>query len=76
MKKIFWVQAAKRFALSGRVHVQAYHSENSFATGLSEGDIDPIQAWCEQHHCGRRTSFDTFQFKSKKEMTVFLLRWG
>lgn len=72
MKKIFWVESARRFSLAGRVEV----GPRGYEVGLNEGDIDPIQQWCEEHHCGRRISFDTFQFKNKKEMTMFLLRWG
>ena len=47
-----------------------------FELGLAERDIDPIQKWCEEHHCGVRTSFDTFRFKTQKEKMMFLLRWG
>jgi hypothetical protein len=72
MKRIFWVESSRRFSLSGRVEV----APRGFEVGLNENDIDPIQQWCEEHHCGRRVSFDTFQFKNKKEITMFLLRWG
>jgi hypothetical protein len=44
-------------------------------SGLSEKDIDPIADWCQVNACGRRTSFDTFQFDNKKQMSFFLLRW-
>ena len=44
--------------------------------GLSEGDIDPIQAWCQETGIGKRTSFDTFAFQSKADISMFLLRWG
>jgi len=47
-----------------------------FELGLAERDIDPIQKWCEEHTCGTRTSFNTFRFRSQKEKTIFLLRWG
>ena len=43
---------------------------------LQESDMDPIQEWCESHRCGVRTSFDTFKFKDKKQLTMFILRWG
>lgn len=43
---------------------------------LTESDIVPIQAWCQEHNCGRRTSFDTFKFKKPAEVAMFLLRWG
>jgi hypothetical protein len=76
MKKIFWIETAQRFALSGRVQVNSYDGANNFVTGLSDGDVDPIQKWCEKHDCGVRTSFDTFKFRNKKEITMFLLRWA
>lgn len=76
MKKIYWIETARRFTLSGRIRVFSYHKEDSFVTGLSESDLDPIQEWCEQHNCGVRTSFDSFRFRNKKEITMFLLRWG
>lgn len=75
-KKIYWIDTAKRFTLTARIRVHAYDSEHSFVVGLSEKDIDPIQQWCVQNNCGTRTSFDTFKFKNKKEITMFLLRWG
>ncbi len=76
MKQIFWVSTARKNSLSARLRVTAADGERSFVTGLSENDVDPIQQWCEEHRCGRRISFDTFQFKSKKEITMFLLRWS
>ena len=47
-----------------------------FELGLAEKDLDPIQQWCEEHNCGRRTSFDTFRFRNQQEKTMFLLRWS
>lgn len=43
---------------------------------LDESDMEPIQKWCTDHNCGVRTSFDTFKFKSKKDITMFLLTWS
>lgn len=76
MKQIYWIETAKRLTLSARMRITNVDKDRSFVTGLSEHDVDPIQAWCEEHSCGRRTSFDTFQFKNKVQMTMFLLRWG
>lgn len=76
MKKIYWIETARRLTLSGRLRVYAHEENTSFVTGLSENDLEPIQQWCEQHNCGVRTSFDSFRFKNKKEITMFLLRWG
>jgi hypothetical protein len=75
-KDIYWIETAQRNTLAGRIRVRSFDGVNEFSTGLSEGDMDPIQQWCEEHHCGRRTSFDTFRFKNKKQITMFLLRWG
>ena len=45
-------------------------------TGLRSHDLDPIQLWCAQNSCGRRTSFDQFRFRNQEEVTMFLLKWG
>jgi hypothetical protein len=71
-KRIKWVTTARRCSLSARVEVQP----RGWEVGISEADMWPIHEWCLKNHCGRRTSFDTFQFKNKKEMTMFLLKWG
>lgn len=71
-KKIKWISTARRFTLAARVEIQP----RGFEVGINEADMDPIQKWCEEHNCGVRTSFDMIKFKNKKEMTMFLLRWG
>lgn len=75
-KKIYWIESSEKNSLAGRVRVVASGGDKEFTSGLNESDIDPIQKWCEDHNCGRRISFDTFQFKNKKQLTMFLLRWG
>ena len=47
-----------------------------FETFLREEDLVPIQQWCYETKCGKRTSFDTFRFKRKEDITAFLLRWS
>ena len=82
MKRLYWIKTARRNTLAARVEITGHNYDpvsghiKSFATGISEGDMDPVQAWCEENNCGVRTSFDTFKFKNKKEMTMFLLRWA
>lgn len=71
-KKIKWISAARRFSLAARVEIQP----GGWLVGISEKDMEPIQAWCQQNRCGRRVSFDTFQFKNKAQITMFLLRWA
>lgn len=71
-KEIIWVDTARRCSLSARVR----KTPEGWDLGISEQDIMPIVIWCQEHNCGRRTSFDTFQFKNNKQKTMFLLRWG
>jgi len=71
-KSIKWIRTARRCSLSARVEVQP----RGWEVGISEADMLPIHEWCLKNHCGKRVSFDTFQFKNKKEMTLFLLRWS
>lgn len=47
-----------------------------FEMGLKEADMDPIQKWCQDSNCGKRLSFDMFQFANDKQITMFLLRWS
>jgi len=76
-KKITWVSASRRFSLSARTLVETRDGEHRYyPTGMNEEDMVQIQEWCVQNNCGKRTSFDTFQFKNKAQMTIFLLRWG
>jgi len=55
------------------------HYINTFAD-LSESDkgqpISQMVKWCTENDCGYRTSYDTFKFRNKKQMMMFLLRWG
>lgn len=43
--------------------------------GLREEHMDPIQRWSVECNCGKRMSFDTWHFKSRKHMTMFLMKW-
>jgi len=35
-----------------------------------------IQAWCEEHACGKRMSYNQFSFTNEKELNMFMLRWA
>jgi hypothetical protein len=75
--KLTWVKSARRNSLSARFNILPYDTTKPpFFASASEQTMDPIQLWCEQNNCGIRTSFDTFKFNNKAEMTMFLLRWG
>lgn len=71
--KIVWEETTKKNTIVARKEVGR---GSHYLVGLREQDIDPIQEWCEQHNCGTRTSFDTFRFRNKAQMTMFLLRWS
>lgn len=71
-KEIFWVDTARRLTLAARVR----KTPEGWDLGISEQDIMPIVEWCKEHNCGVRTSFDMIKFRNKKEITMFLLRWG
>lgn len=72
MSIIFIVDNHNPLVLHARVR---YDHGAVTQTGLGEIDMDPIQHWCEANKCGRRISFDMFQFKNNKELTMFLLKW-
>lgn len=35
-----------------------------------------IQAWCDEHVCGTRMSYNQFVFRSEKELNMFMLKWA
>jgi len=58
--------------------LQAYTDDvapRGFERGLNENDLEPIQTWSEETNCGKRTSFNVWQFKNEKQITMFILRW-
>jgi hypothetical protein len=73
--KIVWEPWPKQKGHWLRVQC-AYEHGAVTPTGLDELMLTPIQRWSEQNKCGRRMSFDLWQFKSKKEVTMFLLKWS
>lgn len=66
--------------LSGLKHCLAAHIDykpvHDFYAYDYDNDMRLIQEWCLENKCGRRVGFDTFKFKSEREMTMFLLRWS
>ena len=59
--------------------LQAYTDDiqpRGFEVGLRESDMDPVQAWSEQCHCGTRMSFNVWKFKNEKQITMFLIKWS
>lgn len=46
------------------------------ASVISPGTLEKVQQWSKDHHCGVRTAWNTWKFKSEAEITVFLLKWA
>ena len=38
--------------------------------------LKEMTSWCAVNECGVRTSWHMFQFKTLKEMNMFVLRWA
>ena len=72
--KIVWEKHPNlKLTLYARI---AYDHGPITQTGLRDHDLDPVQLWCAQNNCGRRTSFEMFRFRNQEELTMFLLKWG
>ena len=59
--------------------LQAYTDDvapQGFERGLNESDMDPVQEWSTECNCGVRMSFNVWQFKTEKQITMFLIRWS
>ena len=72
-----WVERPNKDNLSLLATCQ--YGPGSIATsynGLTETILKPIGDWCEVNNCGARTSWDIFEFNSREEMSMFLLRWS
>ena len=79
MSKFEWVRDRKDLRASYKVLVSPiidYSNPGRETLWITEQDMEEVQAWCQQTGCGRRMSFDTFRFKRREEITMFLLRWS
>jgi hypothetical protein len=71
-RRILWQPGPRRHSLRASGEIQP----GGWGADISEADMDLVQAWCDEHNCGLRLSFDTFQFRDPHEITLFLLRWS
>ena len=45
--------------------------------GIEKDKLIPLMAqWCIENDCGYRSCYDTFKFRNKHQMLLFLLKWG
>jgi hypothetical protein len=49
---------------------------NTFADLSEPLDISLVQEWCTENECGWRTSYDTFKFRNRDQLLMFILRWS
>ena len=70
-KKILWEKVS-----NNKLRAYTEVAPRGFEVGLREEDMDPIQQWSSENNCGVRISFDTWKFKSAKQITMFLLKWS
>jgi len=49
---------------------------NTFDDLTDEDVIQQMHDWCHENDCGYRTSYDTFKFRNKDQMMMFILRWA
>ena len=68
-RKLIWIRAEEPLTLAARI------SANGWDVGIYDDDLIPVHKWCHDNNCGKRISFDRFRFRSRKEITMFLLRW-
>lgn len=66
MIKFKWIPTVKPFTLAAQLTSNLREDEN----------FDLIQAWCQEHSCGLRISYNMFRFKNDEEISMFMLRWS
>jgi hypothetical protein len=69
MKKLVWEQISP-------LEVRALRTAKGRYDSVSSNDLYFVSDWCEERGIGYRVSFDTFKFKSSKEVFLFLLTWS
>jgi hypothetical protein len=75
--KINWqAHDTKKLHLVATAPAEDDANDPNYVNFLSEEDMKQVWEWCSRNNCGTRMSFDTFKFRSKKHITMFLLRWS
>ncbi len=72
MKKIIWTE---NLPLSLTARTEIFPAVGVMA-GISDADMFPIAKWVNETGIGRRTSFDTFKFRNRADMAMFMMRWA
>ena len=75
--KIQWEPVHRRPGIWLQVNREYWDrlQEGTVQYGIAH-QLDEIGRWCIEVGCGKRMAFDSFQFRNKKELSGFLLKWG
>jgi hypothetical protein len=49
---------------------------NTWIPAAPEYLVDEMAQWCEDNKCGKRTSYDMFEFPNEQAAMLFRLRWS
>jgi hypothetical protein len=53
------------------------HWEADTFSDLTDHDIiEEMHEWCQENECGWRTSYNTFKFRNKEQLLMFVMRWA
>ena len=50
-------------------------TEDGFFDIVRDEDMLVVEAWCQEHNCGVRSTWGQFYFETADQMTMFKLRW-
>ena len=49
---------------------------NRWIPAAPEYLVDEMAEWCRENNCGKRTSYDMFEFPNEQAAMLFRLRWA
>jgi len=50
--------------------------QDAWVPAAPEYLVDEMAQWCEDNKCGKRTSYDMFEFPDEQAAMLFRLRWS
>lgn len=59
-----------------RIVMQDKEEPESWSPAPPEYLVEDMQKWCKENNCGKRTSYDMFEFPTKEAAMMFRLRWS
>lgn len=71
-----WSQSGLQLKLIAEMDWQDQSGSGTHILAPDVHVVERIHEWCYTNNYGHRNSYDTFKFRNKKQITMFLLRWG